>query len=292
MSLEHENNTMPFSKQHESDIQAIIAKRHDNGADLWATPDKRIYKGTPFSTLESVLMLTELKGTASSIIENAAELMLSLWREDGRFQIAPKAAIYPCHTAGVARVLCHLGYVNDKRLEKTFDHLLKIQHDDGGWRCNTYKFGRGPETDFSNPGTTLTVLDAFRFTHFLNNDERLDKAVESLLNHWETRKPLGPCHYGIGALFMKVEYPFFRYNLFFYVYVLSFYKRAINDSRFLDAFNVLKSKTVDGKIIVENPNRKLADFSFCKKGEPSNLATECYNEILNNLHLNDSIVAG
>ncbi len=283
MNIEHGNNTTTLAKQYKSDIEAIIAKRYDNGADLWTTPDKRTYKGTPFSTLESVLMLTELELTATPIMKDAAELILSLWREDGRFQIVPKSAIYPCQTAGAARVLCRLGYTSDNRLKKTFDQLLEIQHGDGGWHCNTYKFGRGPETAFSNPGTTLAVLDAFRFTHFLNKDERLDKAVESLLNHWETRKPIGPCHYGIGTLFMKVEYPFFRYNLFFYVYVLSFYERARNDNRFLDALNVLKSKTVNGKIIVENPNRKLANFSFCKKGEPSELATKRYHEILNNL---------
>jgi len=274
---------MASAKPYESDINAILSKRYDNGADLWATPDKRIYKGAPFSTLESLFMLTELETTATSVMADAAELIFSLCREDGRFQIAPKCAIYPCHTAGVARVLCRMGYTNDNRLEKTFNQLLEIQHDDGGWRCNTYKYGRGPETVFSNPGTTLAVLDAFRFTHFLNNDDRLDKAVESLLNHWETRKPLGPCHYGIGTLFMKVEFPFFRYNLFFYVYVLSFYERAKNDARFLDALNVLTAKTVDGKIIVENPNSKLANFSFCKKGEPGDLATKRYHEILNNL---------
>jgi hypothetical protein len=283
MSIEHRSNTTTLTKQYESDIEAIIAKRYDNGADLWATPDKRICKGSPFSTIGSALMLTELGLTATPIMKDTAELIISLWREDGRFQIAPKGTIYPCHTAGIARVLCRLEYTSDSRLKKTFDHLLKIQHNDGGWRCNTYKFGRGPETAFSNPGTTLEVLDAFKFTHFLNNDERLDKAVEFLLNHWEVRKPLGPCHYGIGTLFMKVEYPFFRYNLFFYVHVLSFYERAKKDNRFLYALNVLKSKMVNGKIIIENPNRKLANFYFCKKGEPSDLATERYHEILNNL---------
>lgn len=254
---------MNLTKQYQSDIDAIIAKRYDNGADFWTTTDKRIYKGSPFSTLESALMLTELGLSSAPIIDDTSELILSLWGEDGRFQIAPKGAIYPCHTAGVARVLCRLGYTNDIRLKITFDHLLEIQHDDGGWHCNTFKFGRGEETVFSNPGTTLAVLDAFRFTNFLNNDKRLDKAVESLLNHWETRKPIGPCHYGIGKLFMKVEYPFFRYNLYFYVYVLSFYESAKNDNRFLDALNVLKSKMIDGNIIVENPNSKLANFSFC-----------------------------
>lgn len=283
MSINHGSNATIMIKQYESDIKEIIAKRYDNGGDLWTTPDKRVGKGGPFSTLGSALMLAELGLTTSPLLKDVAELILSLWKEDGRFQIAPKGAIYPCHTAGTARILCRMGYATDNRLEKTFNHLLKIQHHDGGWRCNTYKFGRGPETAFSNPGTTLEALDAFRFTNFLNNDKRLDKAVEFLLNHWETRKPLGPCHYGIGTLFMKVEYPFFRYNLFFYVHVLSFYERAKNDNRFLEALNVLKSKIVNGKIIVENPNRQLVNFAFCKKGEPSNLATKRYHEILINL---------
>lgn len=278
---------MIMTKQYELDIEEIITKRYDNGGDLWATPDKRIGKGGSFSTLGSALMLAELGLTTSTLMKDTAKLILSSWREDGRFQIAPKGAIYPCHTAGTARILCRMGYATDGRLKKTFDHLLKIQHNDGGWRCNTYKFGRGPETAFSNPGTTLEVLDTFRFTHFLNKDKRLDKAVEFLLNHWETREPLGPCHYGIGTLFMKIEYPFFRYNLFFYVYVLSYYERAKKDNRFLDALNVLKSKMVNGKIIVENPNRQLASFSFCKKGEPSDLATERYHEIFNNLNTID-----
>lgn len=277
---------MPTTKRYTSDIEAIIAKRYDNGDDLWTTPDRRIYKGSPFSTIESVIMLAELGSTSTSIMKEAGDLILGLWREDGRFQIAPKSAIYPCHTANVARALCRLGYSNDNRLIKTLNHLLEIQHNDGGWRCNTYKFGRGEETAFSNPGTTLAALDAFRFSSFLNKDKRLDNAVESLLRHWESRKPIGPCHYGIGSLFMKVEYPFLRYNLFFYVYVLSFYKRARNDARFMDALNVLKSKTIDGKIIVEHPNSKLANFSFCKKGEPSELATNRYLEILNNMNNN------
>jgi hypothetical protein len=176
-----------------------------------------------------------------------------------------------------------LGYAHDDRLRQTFEHLLEIQHSDGGWRCNTTKLGKSSITDASNPGTTLAALDAFRFSPFLNNDKRLDKAVMFLLHHWETRQPLGPCSFGIGTLFMKVEYPFLRYNLFFYVYVLSFYNSAKKDKRCKEALNLLESKLIDGKVVVENPNRKLAQFDFCKKGEPSELATKRYQEILKNI---------
>ena len=104
-----------------------------------------------------------------------------------------------------------------------------------------------------------------------------------LLEHWVIRKPIGPCHYGIGTLFMQVSYPFGDYNLFWYVYVLSFCNRAKKDERFLDALAALQAKLVDGNIVVERVVPKLAKMEFCKKGQPSELATKRYTKILNNL---------
>lgn len=275
---------MVVSNQYRSDVTSILAKRHDNGWDYWATPDRRLIKGSPFTTLECALILSELGMDRSEpILNETAELILSAWREDGRFKLTPQGAIYPCHTINAARTLCHLGYASDSRLKRTFDHLFEIQHSDGGWRCNKFSFGKGPETEFSNPGPTLAALDTFRFTDHLNKNERLDQAVEFLLDHWESRIPLGPCHYGIGSLFMQSAYPFANYNLFFYVYALSFWNRAKKDRRFLDALGILESKLVSGKIVVERPNQKLAGFAFCKKGAPSDLATERYHEIISNL---------
>lgn len=82
---------------------------------------------------------------------------------------------------------------------------------------------------------------------------------------------------------MQVEYPFRNYNLFVYVYVLSFYNRAKEDKRFLEALKTLESKMVDGQIVVERVVPKLSGLSFCKKGENSALATMRYQEILQNL---------
>jgi hypothetical protein len=82
---------------------------------------------------------------------------------------------------------------------------------------------------------------------------------------------------------MQVEYPFRTYNLFMYVYVLSFYNKAKNDKRYLEALEALKSKASDGRITVERVVPKLADLSFCKKGQKSELATRRYHEILRNV---------
>ncbi|MBP8640480.1 MAG: prenyltransferase [Oscillospiraceae bacterium] len=278
---------MSVEEQYSSDVEAIISHRYDNGADYWTTPDKRLIKGSPFSTLDSVMYLLELGISPSeALMKDAADLIFSTWREDGRFKLYPQGGIYPCHTANAANVLCHMGYASDVRLQKTFSHLLDTQYGDGGWRCNKFSFGRGPETEYSNPLPTLTALNAFRFSNYLNIGPALDKAVDFLLEHWTIRKPIGPCHYGIGTLFMQTEYPFCNYNLFVYVYVLSSYNRAKDDKRFLEALKALESKMVDGQIVVERVNQKLAGLSFCKKGEPSALATLRYHEILMNLGRN------
>jgi len=275
---------MAIEKRYQSDVDVILSHRHDGGADYWTTPDKRLLKGSPFSACNSALMLLELGiEPTDPILKEVAELFFSAWKEDGRFKLYPKGSIYPCQTAHAAYLLCRMGYASDSRIQRTFQHFLETQYTDGGWRCKKFFFGRGPETEHSNPMPTLTVLNAFRFSDYLNKEPALDKPVEFLLEHWTIRKPIGPCHYGIGTLFMQVEYPFYDYNLFLYVYVLSFYNRAKDDKRFKEAFEALRSKLADGKIVVERVVPKLAKLSFCKKGEPSELATRRYQEILANL---------
>ena len=275
---------MAVEKQYLSDVEAILSHRHDNGADLCTTPDKRLMKGSPFQTLECVSYLLELGVEPDDpLMQEAAELIFSVWREDGRFKLSPQGAIYPCQTAITADVLCHMGYAQDERLRRTFRHLLETQYADGGWRCNKFIFGRGPETEYSNPHPTLVALDAFRFSEEFRGEPALDRAVDFLLEHWTIRRPIGPCHYGIGTLFMRVEYPFRNYNLFLYVYVLSFYDRAKRDPRFLEAFRTLESKLADGRIVVERAVPKLAKLAFCRVGEPSAPATARYREILKNL---------
>lgn len=277
---------MAIEKQFEADVEVILSHRYDNGADLWSTPDQRLIKGSPFSTLESVMYLLELGVEPTApILMDAAKLIFCTWQEDGRFKVYPQGAIYPCHTIHTANTLCHMGYASYDRLQKTFQYLLDIQNADGGWRCNKFSFGHGPETQYSNPLPTLIALDAFRFRDDFDREPALDKAVDFLLEHWRIRKPIGPCHYGIGTLFMQVEYPFRTYNLFLYVYVLSFYSRAKKDERYLEALALLESKLEDGQIVVERIVPKLASLSFCKKGKASVLATKRYHEILQNLQL-------
>lgn len=272
-------------KKYKDDLDQILATRHDNGADYWATPDGRIAVGGPFSTLEALLILSEIRAPKShEAVRGAAKLVLTACGDDGRAHVAPKGPIYPCDTALAAAALCRHGYASRKPVKAMLEHLSSNRFEDGGWRCEKFFYGRGPETNFSNPGVTLFALDAFRAAGMTKGSSEFDRAVETLLDHWSVRIPTGPCHFGIGTLFMQVEYPFLRYNLFYYTYVLSFYSKARKDKRYREAFAALKAKLDnENRLIVERPNRKLAKLKFCKKSEPSELATLRYGEIVANL---------
>ena len=275
---------MATDKKYQNDVDLILSHRHDLGADYWTTPDKRLGKGSPFSIFDSAFMLMELGMEATDpILVAVAELIFSVWRKDGRFKLSPSGGILPCQTAYAAVLMCRLGYVEDERIQATLQHFLDTPWADGGWRCNKFSYGRGPETEYSNPLPTLNVLDAFRYSTYLNNEPKLDKALEFLLAHWKIKTPLGPCQYGMGSRFMQVEYPLWGYNLFQYVYVLSFYDKARTDERFLEALTALQAKLVDGMIVVERNSPKLSKLTFCKKGQPSELATRLYHEIVANI---------
>ena len=145
------------------------------------------------------------------------------------------------------------------------------------------KFGTGPDTDASNPGVTLAVLDALRFRKTLVASDAAQIAVGSLLEHWGIKRPLGPCRYGIGTRFMRVEYPMFRYNLFFYVYVLSFYPNAADHPAFHEAFDALSLKLRDNQMVVEHCRKGLESLALCQAGLVNPRATGRYADILQNL---------
>lgn len=272
-----------------SDIEVIMSHQKDNNFKLWATSDMKLFKGAPFTTLECPLYLLDLKlPITNAIYQKISDFIFNNWKNDGRIRISPQGAIYPCHVALALKTLCYLGCLQDNRLMKTLAYFIEIQQTDGGWKCNKYSFGHGEETNYSTPNTTLIVLDCMRFFDFPNKNLITRNAIEFLLKHWDIKKPISPCHYGIGTLFMQVEYPFRGYNLFYFLYVLSFYEEAITDKRFLEAYQILENKVVNNEIIIERVVPKLSKLSSYRKGQPSILATAKYNEIRKNVNKKNS----
>jgi hypothetical protein len=269
-----------------NDFQSILEKVHANGGNYWSRDDGNIYSPIGYSTLDTLFVIGEtgLSTIENKVINEAVEFVLTYQVQDGAFKYTDNGSKHPCIAARIIAGLGRLGVKDDDRVEKSYQYFLRIQCNDGGWRCNTVKMGRSPLFDASNPGTTLYVLDAFRFrNNTIQEKEQLDKGVDFILQHWDVKIPVGPCQFGIGTRFMQIEYPFMRYNLFYYVYILSFYERAHNDRRFLEAYNCLASKVIDGKIKVEAPNKAWQHFGFAGKGKVSEPATTRWMEIQQNM---------
>ena len=118
---------MSLENNYISDIEEILSHRYDNGGDYWATLDKRLLKGAPFTTIESPLYLLELGVSADDpVMRGTANLIFSTWKEDGRFKIFPTGSVYPCQTAEAARTLCYMGYVKHRLTRAHREKQLKM----------------------------------------------------------------------------------------------------------------------------------------------------------------------
>lgn len=268
-----------------TDLELLLATRHGNGDDHWATPEGHLGVERPVSTLTALLVLGELRVPRThEAVRGAAERVLGAVTPQGAVRVAPTGSVLPCHTALAAAALCRNGYADEPRLQPVLEHLRRTRWDDGGWRCRKFSYGHGPETDHSNPGVTLHALDALRRDGVDDGSHDLDRAVTTLLEHWTVRTPVGPCHFGIGSRFMQVEYPFWRYNLFYVTHVLSSYAVARQDPRFGEMLGALRATLDDrGRVVVGRTRPALAGLQLCRVGEPSRAATARYLEILEDL---------
>jgi hypothetical protein len=266
------------------EIDKIISNDKINGYHYWARYDGNIHAPAGYSTIDVLYALGDIgiEYREYDIIKKAIEFIFIYYDGKGQFRYSEKSSKLPCITARILAALGKLEYREDKRIYECYNYLLNTQEEDGGWRCSTVKKGKSISTDASNPGTTLYVLDAFRYRDNNKQEvEQLNRAITFLLNHWDTRTPLGPCEFGIGSTFMKIEYPFIRYNIFYYVYILSKYKKSINDRRYIEAKEILKKKTINGNLVIENPHKSWREYSFSKKNEISEIANKKYCEIIN-----------
>ena len=71
---------MASRKRYAADVTAVLAKRHENGADFWATQDGRWGVGSPFSTFDCALILSELGMKKSApVMQGMANQILQTW---------------------------------------------------------------------------------------------------------------------------------------------------------------------------------------------------------------------
>jgi hypothetical protein len=265
-------------------VKDLLAQSKFNGGTVWDRHDGSIYNPIGFSTMEILSVLGDIgfDYEKEKIINEALKKVIGYYDNKAKqFKYSEKSSKLPCISAKIVATLQKLKY-DFQYFEDCYQYFLDTQQKDGGWRCATVKLGKSPETDASNPGTTLYVLDAFRYR---NNSEKdiiqLNNGIGFLLDHWITKKPLGPCEFGIGTTFLKTEYPFIRYNIFYYAYILSFYSKAIDDKRFKEILKILLDKETNTGIRIENPHKSWKDILY-KNGLECDLANMKFFELKKN----------
>jgi hypothetical protein len=269
-----------------NEIKALINRKHENGGPFWSRSDGNILAPAGFCTIDVLHAIGQLGGkvTASTALRDAANFLLTYQNDDGSFSYSQQTTKLPCNTANILSTLGRLGVSNSKPIDLAYSWLFTNQAPDGGWRCATVKRGKSPETNASNPGTTLWVLDACLFRdNDKQENKQLNRGVNFLLDHWNSRKPLGPCTFGIGSRFLKTEFPFRRYNLFYYVYVLSQYEDAVRDHRLHQAFEALKLQAKNGGLRIRAPHKAWKGSVFAPEIGPSRPSVEYWRELTKRL---------
>ncbi|MBN2380088.1 terpene cyclase/mutase family protein [candidate division WOR-3 bacterium] len=225
--------------------------------------------------LEPMQVLTDcgVPGSDSRVCK-AVELIFSRFTEDGGFKHYYGKKL-PCAAAYYLRILLAFGRENDGRTRKALDHLLSIQRLDGGWLhgLNT-RPGGAKEHDESCPHATLHILHAMSCDEGLKSSKAAERAVESVLKHWETRIPAPEHAFGIGSRFVRLKYPLVGYHILAYASILAHYPKACKDKRLKEvARKIAEQRGEDGRFCASSVMKLFRDFEFGKKSQPSKWIT-------------------
>jgi len=130
-------------------VKAILAAQAPEG--YWNKPNG-IYIPKYTATTHSLLILAELGAKRTPAIERGMEHLFKSQLDSGHFAfIQPKTkkgyasvvADGGCLTGNVLYYAIHFGYLDDPRIQRTIDFLVKTHSaEEGGWPCRSYPINR------------------------------------------------------------------------------------------------------------------------------------------------------
>ncbi|MDH5783064.1 MAG: hypothetical protein OEZ35_05305 [Candidatus Bathyarchaeota archaeon] len=193
---------------------------------------------------------------------------------------------YSCLTGNMAAALTRIGYVNDSRVKKALEWLVKIQNKDGGWLCPYWR-AHVKDTHGCFYGT-ICSLEAFSEIPRRNLTKEMKQTIERggefLLMHCLFKAN----HHGykvINQSWLKLSFPwFYRYNILRGLDVLT-KLGYIKDERLSDAVQLLLQKRrQDGKWILESAPTSRMQANIETVGKPSKWITLYALRVLKRLH--------
>jgi len=128
-------------------VKTILGKQDPKG--YWGRPEN-FYTPKYKATFHQLLILSELGVSTNNKIRKTIELVFSNCQYDsGHFSFVviksergKKSLLTDgaCLTGNILRPLLHFGYLNDERVQRTIDFLIRTH--DKGWPCRVYPIDR------------------------------------------------------------------------------------------------------------------------------------------------------
>jgi hypothetical protein len=210
-------------------------------------------------------------------IARACEYVFGTQLESGAFGWSPPTKPSDCHTAIIGESLAKLGLLQDSRLQRAYEWLLKRQRLDGGFWCkDTGQIGGPRQKEPSCAMAAMFVLGALAQNPKFRNGEVAAKGVDFLFGCWANR---GKVKYAghdsqVGTDWEKLKYPFTDYKILKFLDTLSQFdcaKGRLQNSEMVDS--LLSKRDGEGKLRPESIVKVWSDFDFGQKEKPSRWIT-------------------
>ncbi len=197
---------------------------------------------------------------------------------------------YSCLTGNMAAALVRIGYVNDQRVKRALEWLVKIQNKDGGWLCPYWR-AHVKDTHGCFYGT-ICPLEAFSEVTGKSLTEEMEETIEKAAEFLLMHRLFKADHHGykvINQSWLKLSFPwFYRYNILRGLDVLT-KLGYIEDERLSDAVQLLLQKRrPDGKWILESAPIGRMQANLETVGKPSKWITLYALRVLKRLHKLDN----
>jgi len=193
---------------------------------------------------------------------------------------------YSCLTGNVGAALIRMGYIDDPRLQKSLEWLIRIQNRDGGWLCPYWR-AHVNDTHGCFYGT-ICPLEAFSEVPEAKRSkamkETIEKGAEFLLMH----RLFKADHHNFAVInqsWLKLGFPrFYGYNVLRGLDVLT-KLGYVEDERLDDAVKVVLQKRMpDGRWILESAPTGRMHVNLEPVGKPSKWITLTALRVLKRLY--------
>lgn len=275
-------------------VEKILSKQNEDGS--WGDP-LRFYTDKYRGTIWCLLLLAELNANKDdSRVKRACEFVLnySYDNSSGGFSTSystkyngglPSKTI-PCLTGNMVYSLIKLGYLNDYRVQKSLEWIVKYQRvDDGKYSEPKPEKYKNLKACFSKHSCFMGVVKSLKalieVPHEVRSPEvkiKIEELTEFMLMHHIYKRSHDLTQNA------KPTWLRFRFPLMYQTDVLEildmFRKLEVKDIRLKDAYEQVKSQEIDGSWISHSSFEGKTIVPFSRRGEPSPWITDKARKIL------------